>query len=92
MLERGERRRLNNKGQMSLVFYVIIGVFAVGFILYQFYPSIDQVRIAALSNADPSNALFNFILYAMMPILIIAYLVLSVFAVVWAINGAQGSL
>lgn len=83
---------MNTKGQMSFVFFVIVGVLVAGFLLYQFYPTLNQVRSTALQNTDQSNVLVVFILYSLMPLIVIAYLVLSVFAVIWAISGAGGQL
>lgn len=73
---------MRNRGQLGLVFYVVIVVIVSGFILATFSPAIDSVRTDQLANTANDEVFQKLILYMLMPVIWVFYFLLSTFAIV----------
>jgi hypothetical protein len=72
---------MNRKAQMGLVMYVIIAVFAAGFVLWSLTPALNDVRAAQLAQTPADSVLMTFILYMLIPMIWFFYVILSMFAI-----------
>jgi hypothetical protein len=72
---------MNKKAQLGLPMYVIIAVFAGGFILSVLTPTLNEVRSAQLAATADSEVLMKLVLYMLIPIVWFFYVLLSIFAI-----------
>lgn len=80
---------MSSRGQVSLPIFVLFAVLVAGYILSIFSPTINEVRINQLAATPDADILAKLILYALMPIMWGVYIILSIFAVIWASNSAS---
>jgi hypothetical protein len=80
----------NKKAQLGNVVFVIVAVILSGFLLYIFYPQIEDVRLRQLIETDNSRVIDKIILYSLHPLLWIMWIVLSLFAIVFTVNSSSG--
>jgi hypothetical protein len=87
---------MNKKGQVSFILYLMIVVIVSGIMLFVFSPTVNEFRTALLDqyNDDFPNGkpLEKLILYALMPLLWIAWIIFSAVLLALGVRNSQGIL
>jgi len=81
---------MNKKGQVSAVFSAFVVIILTGVMLTIFMPTIDDFRIEQIENLEEGAILEKLLLFALKPLIWGMYIFLSIFAMVFTVNSAQG--
>jgi hypothetical protein len=86
---------MNNKGQIGLVVVALAVIIITGFLLSQFTPVIETFRLDLINSMDnhpeTSSPLLKIIVYGFIPYMWIAYIFISVIALIVIVNQASRS-
>lgn len=77
------------KAQVSMPIFVLFAVLVTGYILSIFSPTINDVRVNQLAQTPDDEIIQKLILYILMPLMWTVYVILSIFAVIFATTSAS---
>lgn len=84
---------LNTKAQAGNVFIAFFLVIIVGLLLSATSPILNDFRVEAINNLDAnSGALYEIVLYALMPIVWFLYLFASLVFIAVTANASRGGI
>jgi uncharacterized BrkB/YihY/UPF0761 family membrane protein len=83
---------MNKKGNVGFVFIVLFGIIISGFLLSVLSPTLNEFRVDLINDMaehpDTSNILLKVIVYGLIPYVWFMYIILSIFFLIFAVNGA----